>query len=105
MISTQTTTHTESHSSLLVNGFHQPLSRARSPNTALSQPNGSQLGNAPDADLGVEEDPKTTLFKGRLAHTESHINAVFGGRYAAHRKEKKRIEKGPSISQSGERGQ
>ena len=101
--STPTTTHIDSQSSLLVNGFHRPSSRARSPNITFSQPNGSQSGNATDADLGVEEDPRTTHFKGLFAHTESHINALFGSRYAAPRKEKKRIEKGPSIPQSGER--
>ena len=104
IISTPTTTHTDSHGSLLVNGFHRPSSRARSPNPTLSQPNGSQLGNAPDADLGVEEDPRTKLFKGRLAHTESYVNAFFGGRYSAHRKEKTRTKRPPSIPQSGERG-
>ena len=101
--STPTTIHADSHSSLLVNGFYRPSSRARSPNITLSHPNGSQSGNATDVDLGVEEDPRTTLFKGLYARSNAGLDTLFGGRAFRRREGKKRNEKGPSIPEGGEK--
>ena len=101
--STPTIVHADSHSSLLPNGFHRPSSRARSPNIALSQPNGSQSGNATDVDLGVEEEPRTTLFKGILARNQSKIETIFAGQLATKRKGGRRAEKAPTIPEGGEK--
>ena len=76
--STPFTSHQENGHALHLNGFHGGPSRSRTPNILVHHPNGFQLGNAPDGDLSVEDDPRSILFRGLYNQSEARLDALFG---------------------------
>ena len=76
--STSALSHYESGNALHVNGFYGASSRSRTPNILVHHANGSQIGNAPEGDLGTDEDPKSTLFRTLFVQSEARLDALFG---------------------------
>ena len=75
--SSQTPTHNIASGALLVNGFRRGHSRSRTPNLLPESSTNSQHGNAPEAELSVEENKRTAQFQGLLARSESALEALF----------------------------
>ena len=76
--STQNASHNVAGNALLVNGFHRGYSRSRTPNLLPEPSNASQFGNAPEAELTIEDDQKTALFHDLFVRSESALEGLFG---------------------------
>jgi transcriptional activator SPT7 len=70
--------HGSGSSALLVNGILAVPARSRTPNQLPDYLTASQLGNAPEAETSVEEDPRTYHFNNLYAQTEAKLHALFG---------------------------
>ena len=76
--SAPSTFHTDIGHALHINGLREGPSRSRTPNIVLPPSSSSQLGNAPDHELGMEDEPKVSHFRSLYTQTEARIDALFG---------------------------